>query len=182
MNDAFVLPMAATHIGYAHGQLNSRGERHPGYDLNWGTSPNADLGRPVQAPTRMQVVEVGAARYYGNYVLAQSEALGYLFRFLHLNKATVRSGQWLRPEEEFAECGNSHYGGWPGMTAHLHYDLVRLSALNEYRLSRRVWTPRPELWDKVFVNPAALHPQLLRLKTLPGREVAEFEADFGRQA
>lgn len=172
--EAIQLPMAATHIGYRHGQLNARGERHPGYDLNYGTAPNADLGRPVVAPVALKVVDVGARKYYGNYVVAVNEALGYVFRFFHLDEVRCKEGERLSAGKALGTCGNSHYGGWPGMSAHLHYDLLRLSAVRARKLPWLYWPhaqTSKEDFEAIFVNPASLHPQLLLFKTVPGAVV-----------
>jgi murein DD-endopeptidase MepM/ murein hydrolase activator NlpD len=169
--EAIQLPMATTHIGYKHGQRNSRGELHPGYDLNYGTTPNADLGRPVVAPVALKVADVGARKYYGNYVVGVNEALGYVFRFLHLDQVHCTEGQTLAAGKLLGTCGHSHYGGWPGMSAHLHYDILRLSVLKARKLPWLYWPnaqTSPEDFATIFVNPASLHPQLLLCTTVPG--------------
>lgn len=158
--------MTATCIGYRHGEVDTRGALHSGYDLNFGTIPDADLGRPVVAPVALRVVNTGARKHFGNYVIATSEALGYAFRFFHLDRVDCVEGSRLAAGKPLGTCGNSHFGGRTLLSAHLHYDILRVG-----KGSLLVWPEAGmslEEFRRVFVDPAVLHPQLLSLRTHKG--------------
>lgn len=169
----FPLPMRTTHVGYVHGQRNAQGERHPGVDLNYG-APQEDKGRLIIAPTALEIIHVDRQPYYGRTVVGANHDLDLAFRFMHLDTVLVEDGQWVDPETYLGRCGDDDGSSdkryHRGMTAHLHYDVMRLSVLKERGMNVMTWrasVTRQDVFDDVFVNPKELHGALRTLLATP---------------
>ena len=153
-----ILPMRIKRIdpfGYAHGDINFQGVRHPGYDLNDGPNPWSDLGETLVAPGHARIVYAGAAPGWGTLIvglLAEKipDEHGKLifagFRLGHPQKILTKVGDRVKPGQKIGTCGN---GGIVSMMPHCHYDLFKRGVLENYYDGRQM---RWDYWDVVGVR------------------------------
>ncbi len=121
-------PLPAGHrVGSHYGYRNSRrtGERtfHAGIDFL------AERGTPVYA-VRGGVVEAVATNTtqtlfagYGNAVVVHHPDEGRWSFYAHLEDVTVEEGQPVEPGTLLGHVGNTTNGRFPGMGAHLHFEV-----------------------------------------------------------
>lgn len=170
---ALKLPMRSTHVGYVHGQINASNQRHPGVDLNYG-SAQEDKGRIFIAPISLEIVHVDRQPYYGRTLVGVNHDLDIAFRFMHLSQILVDKGDWIEAESYLGRCGDddgsTDHRYHRRMTAHLHHDLMRVSALKKHGLNYMSWNKAlvtQDIFDEVFVDPRSLYPALSRLMKVP---------------
>ena len=162
------IPTKTERFGYVHGQTNHEGIPHPGYDLNFGPTPDADYGQPVYAPEDGQVVfaKQGAGTWGGLVVILGKS--GYAHRLGHVEKIQVKEGQSVKEGEQVAVIGKV-----PGMAPHLHYDIVRPDIIRTITILLKAPYTRwdfwhlnfPKLFDLLYVDPASVHPKIAKLRT-----------------
>lgn len=179
----WVLPLLfrpVTPFGYQHGETNFQDVAHPGYDLNAGWTSHADYGMPISAPTAGLVVFAEHTRSSGwgslLVVLADEPVDGeqLAWRIGHPAEIMVGVGDRVEAGQIVATVGD---GGRPDLyLPHLHYDVVRVAALQRYSallgLEGAHWPLWPtsfsgearetqqELFDSIWVDPRTLHPAI----------------------
>src|SRR4051794_7155238 len=95
---------------------------HPGVDLNWGSTANADYGQDVISPDWGIVVyvsPVGTNGGLGNYLVIQHPHEGVWTRYLHLEEILVRVGDKVAPYQVIAKLGESGTD-----SPHLHFEVM----------------------------------------------------------
>ncbi|ABU96941.1 hypothetical protein [Thermus phage P23-45] len=160
------LPTKTSRFGYVHGQTNHEGIPHPGYDLNFGPTPDADYGQAVYAPEDGKVVfaRQGLGTWGGLVVVLG--ASGYAHRLGHVERMTVKEGQQVKEGDQVAVIGRVQ-----GMAPHLHYDMVRPEVIKTITILLKAPYERwdfwhvnfPKLFDVMYLDPAKFHPELARL-------------------
>lgn len=112
--------MQYTHFGYEFLQKNSNGQYHPGWDLNWGNSKDADLGLPVYPMTDGEVVYAKATgNAWGNLMVVHHPHINMWTRYGHLQKMNYKVGNKVKEKDILATCGKSGTS-----SAHVHWDLI----------------------------------------------------------
>ncbi len=162
------IPSKFTHFGYTHGQINHEKIPHPGYDLNHGPQPDSDVGLPVYAPENGEVVFAGTGNgTWGGLVVIVGQS-GLAHRLGHVDKLQVKVGSKVREGQQLAVIGK-----FPGMSPHLHYDIVRPEVIHTITILTRAQYTRwdfwhasfPNLFHYMYVDPAKYHPDIAaRLK------------------
>jgi murein DD-endopeptidase MepM/ murein hydrolase activator NlpD len=115
------IPMQTTHFGYKFGEINADKQIHPGWDLNFGKSPNADLGMPVYPLTDGEVVYArNAGAGWGNIMIIYYKSISRWSRYGHLKEFYFKEGEKVTSQDIVATCGKSGTGA-----AHCHYDLIK---------------------------------------------------------
>ena len=100
---------------------------HPGVDLNYGSTPGADLGDPILCPADGVVIFVSPtatqANQYGgglgNYTITQHPQLSVWCRFMHQQSIMVKAGDKLTMGQQIGTVGGT------GTTEpHLHFEVM----------------------------------------------------------
>lgn len=181
--ETWTLPMSFREYnpwGYVHGQINSKGQLHPGYDLNDGPNAHADLGQPIYAPRPGTVVLAKHVPGWGTLlcVLLDEAVDGrrVVARFGHVHEFKVRLTDRVEAGQLIATCGD---GGLPDRwTPHLHYDLLDVGVL--WELSKKLGLKDPnltyyshghnrELFDRLYLDPRRFHPEIDAALTRVGK-------------
>ena len=124
------IPMQHDHFGYRFLQRVSSTKLHPGWDLNFGNTPNADLGLPVYPMTDGEVVYAEATgNAWGNLMVVYHPNTKNWTRYGHLQKMNYKLGDKVQITDILATCGKSGTS-----SAHLHWDLIikKLSNWQKY--------------------------------------------------
>jgi murein DD-endopeptidase MepM/ murein hydrolase activator NlpD len=106
---------------------------HPGVDLNLG-SWDQDRGKPVYATASGVVIFQGDMRIWGNVTVIRHDPLRtadgaiYYSRYGHMQNVTVKVGDRVKRGQKIGEVGK----GFGNFAAHLHFDIVRTTALERY--------------------------------------------------
>jgi len=85
-----------------------------------GLDISTDMGTPVRAPADGVVTFIGRNADLGN-IVSLEHGYGYLTRYGHNSKITVRAGQQVRRGQVIALVGNTGRSTGP----HLHYEVFR---------------------------------------------------------
>jgi murein DD-endopeptidase MepM/ murein hydrolase activator NlpD len=160
------LPMRTTHIGYRHGQINAEGLPHPGFDFNFGKTPNGDQNRVILARMDFEIVLATRRSAYGRTIVAVNHDLELAFRFMHLNHISVAEGDWVKSGQKLGNSGADSLGYYPNMTAHLHHDILRVQAVEQYGFNWLTWKSslrNKQVFEDVYVDPSHLYPALKTL-------------------
>lgn len=105
------------------------------------------FGRPVCSPVYGQVVqgrgdiadnppgEINGEQNWGNYLLIRA-ATGFYVLLAHLKKGSlhVKEGDWVKPEQPLAACGNSGRSPQPHLHLHVQRDAALGSATHPFHL------------------------------------------------
>jgi murein DD-endopeptidase MepM/ murein hydrolase activator NlpD len=157
--------------GYLHGQLNAKGQLHPGYDLNNGPDAQADLGEPLYAVRPGTVVYAKRTPGWGTLlaILLDESVDGrrVAVRYGHPDTIIVPWGAHVAAGQLVGTCGD---GKLPGSyTPHLHYDLVDVGVLWEVTEVRGLGKPdlayygqgqNRALFDRLYLDPRRFHPEI----------------------
>ncbi|EDP58534.1 M23 family metallopeptidase [Vibrio sp. AND4] len=134
-------PMTYQRISSPYGsRINPiSGKRH----IHKGIDLTCKRGEDILAPADGVVETVRRGNHgYGNY-LTLRHSFGFSSSFAHLNKFSVKNGEFVSKGDVIAECGNSGHSTGP----HLHYEVRFLGrTLNPRYLMD--WTP--ENFNSVF--------------------------------
>lgn len=115
MGELFLFPCAGrftSYFGYRIDPFTRRRGFHNGIDLA------NRMWTPVGAAMDGRILRTGYNRVYGNYVIV-GHGQGYQTWYAHLQKWTVRKGQWVRQGQRIGYMGNT--GRSTG--AHLHFSI-----------------------------------------------------------
>lgn len=160
-----VLPTRTERFGYRHGDINFKKIPHPGYDLNSGPTPDADVGQPVVAPEDGVVVfarQTGGT--WGGLVVIRGK--DYAHRLGHVDKIRVKVGDAVKEGQQVAVIGK-----FPGMASHLHYDIVRPEFIQKLTKDLKAPYTRWDFWHvniphvfkDMYVDPAQVQPELKKI-------------------
>ena len=105
----------------------------------------APVGTPVLAPIGIKVTDTNPGSSVGGIISAESLDGKQYFRFVHLDRASVRRvkvGQIFNQGEPIALIGFESGGGW-GTGPHLHFERYLKSASGKWELDWHVedWLP-----------------------------------------
>jgi murein DD-endopeptidase MepM/ murein hydrolase activator NlpD len=157
--------------GWLHGQVNDRGQLHPGYDLNNGSTSQADLGEPLYAVRPGTVIYAKRSPGWGTLlaVLMDETVDGrrVCYRFGHPDTILVQWGEHVEAGQLIATCGD---GKDPGRyLPHLHYDVLDVEVLWEATKGRGLGKPdlayyaqgmNRELFARLYLDPRRFHPEI----------------------
>ncbi|MFD0687843.1 M23 family metallopeptidase [Actinomadura fibrosa] len=103
---------------------SNKSSAHTGYeiDFNWGTTGEADNGKPVVAAAAGTVIrsEYSTSSGYGNMVYIRHSG-GYVTRYAHLKKRLVAVGASVAKGQQIGQVGNT--SAKYAIISHLHYEL-----------------------------------------------------------
>lgn len=90
-------------------------------DLNWGSTAEADFGRPIVASFGGKVITsaYSTSTGYGNYVVIDHGG-GWTTWYCHLNSRSVSAGQLVSRAQQIGTCG--HSSATYTFATHLHYE------------------------------------------------------------
>lgn len=123
-------------------------EYEPGYQgirAHAGADFAAPVGTPVLAPISLKITGTNPGSSAGGIISAESLDGKQYFRFVHLDRASVRRvkvGQVFKQGEPIALIGFENNGGW-GTGPHLHFERYVKSANGKWELDWHVedWLP-----------------------------------------
>jgi murein DD-endopeptidase MepM/ murein hydrolase activator NlpD len=110
-------------FGWRPGRTTGAETFHAGLDFVSKT------GEPVRAVLRGQVALIGLEKQprglsgYGNAIVLFHPDLGLYSFYAHLSKVAVTPGQTVAAGQVIGAVGNTTNGKFPGMGAHLHFEM-----------------------------------------------------------
>jgi len=145
--------------GYGFAEKQGDGVWHPGVDLNAGAGGDADLGKPVRAPTDCVVRRVlpwdRLTTGFGNHVWLEATD-GHWLHLAHLHAIACREGERLPRRALLGTCGKT--GNW--QWAHTHWEVTYAKPAS--------WTQWPTGWSKDRVLDVYMDPFAYLAATWPG--------------
>lgn len=118
-------PIEADHYGYKFGDTVVKDGKavaiHPGDDLNFGSSGNAEIGAPMKPMSDGEVIFAqNGGDGWGNVLVIWHPRLNRWTRNGHLNKFYVKVGQQVKMSDIVGEVGKTGTG-----SAHDHFEIIK---------------------------------------------------------
>ena len=155
--------------GWRHGEINSKGQLHPGFDFNDGPNAQADMGLPLYAAESGVVTFAKRTPGWGTLIAVKLDKLvdgrEVFIRYGHPKDIYVKYNQHVSRGELIGTNGD---GYMPASYApHLHYDIGFVDVLWELTRDRGLGKPdyvwyqqKPSNFDRVYLNPERFHPEV----------------------